>query len=529
MDMKRFFLYAIVIAALALAGCGGGGDRMVMDPPPTDPPTTDPPTTDPPTTDPPTTDPPTTDPDPDEPMVDHGAVIAGIVNPSTPGDPSTARGTDAPNRPGNAASDAEAFNVTAGEVDMKPTTTIGAGTNTAEELNLDTLDKDDMAGTPMKSLSGQFKNQEMDTTLGQFDGSVHEKTVKMVKDTLMVYTNLDDPKGVLYNTYYSDSAAEDKDGVTSGASGVLTLSLGEDTGMSDLFSGSKIPTTAGTFESIPATDTADTVNVKENEFMGMFHGISGTYTCSGAAGESCRIDRGAMDKLTIAAIADNGNTGGSATLTFTPTATGDALADLMVQDVLYDPDYLSFGYWVQATEKDGKTTYGVGTFFDGSQPYDAVSLGNLEGEATYSGKAAGMYGRKTLDQYGQVMAGTDTSGHFTANAELMVRFGGMDVAESKRNEIEGTVSNFMDGDQMISPGWSAELKTVALDGNGQSLTSFSGDTTGNGNWRGAFFGNPAETDPITPDAERHPTGVAGDFTAHFPNGHVIGAFGATVD
>ena len=25
MDMKRFFLYAIAIAALALAGCGGGG------------------------------------------------------------------------------------------------------------------------------------------------------------------------------------------------------------------------------------------------------------------------------------------------------------------------------------------------------------------------------------------------------------------------------------------------------------------------------------------------------------------------
>ena len=25
MDMKRFFLYAIVIAALALAGCGGNG------------------------------------------------------------------------------------------------------------------------------------------------------------------------------------------------------------------------------------------------------------------------------------------------------------------------------------------------------------------------------------------------------------------------------------------------------------------------------------------------------------------------
>ena len=31
MDMKRFFLYAIMIAALALAGCGGGGNGPSAD------------------------------------------------------------------------------------------------------------------------------------------------------------------------------------------------------------------------------------------------------------------------------------------------------------------------------------------------------------------------------------------------------------------------------------------------------------------------------------------------------------------
>ena len=43
MDMKRFFLYAIAIAALALAGCGGngGGGTTMMPDTPTTPPTDD--------------------------------------------------------------------------------------------------------------------------------------------------------------------------------------------------------------------------------------------------------------------------------------------------------------------------------------------------------------------------------------------------------------------------------------------------------------------------------------------------------
>ena len=44
-----------------------------------------------------------------------------------------------------------------------------------------------------------------------------------------------------------------------------------------------------------------------------------------------------------------------------------------VQDVVATTaDYLSFGYWVQATEKDGETTYGVSTFFGGRQPFDVT-------------------------------------------------------------------------------------------------------------------------------------------------------------
>ncbi|MCY4131328.1 MAG: hypothetical protein OXF39_01630 [Nitrospira sp.] len=449
-------------------------------------------------------------PPPPAPAGGHNAVIGGIVNPSTAGDPSTARPTTAPNRPGNAAGNAEAFNVTAGGLGTKPRTTIGTGPNGVNDLNLDQLDKDDMAGTPMKSLKGQFMNQDMDTTLGKFAGSVHQKSMgegnAKTVDTLNVFTNIDAAKSETYGTYFSETNASNRDGVESAtAAGVLTLSVDAATGMLSLFSGSKFPSAANQSFDTPADNTDTTA--KENEFKGTFNGIAGTYACTASGGCSARTD--AKSKLTL--------TGG---WTFTPTESD--LTEIKIPGVNYDSDYLSFGYWVRTTGEGDGTKYGVGTFYDGAQPIATDNRDTLVGEATYSGKAAGMYGRKTLDQYGQVESGSETSGHFTADAMLTARFGGDDIAVNKKNQIEGTVTNFMDGNTAISPNWTLKLNAAPIS---DVTTAFNGSTTGRGNWMGQFFGSPNAA--TTDDDKEYPTSVAGEFTGHFSNGHVIGAFGAT--
>ena len=449
----------------------------------------------------------------------HDAVIAGIVNPMKAGDASSARPTTATNRPGKEAD--TTFAVTDGSSNNKPRTSITIGTTS------DNLGEDD------KDLSNvSIKNQFMmvdgsGTTLGQFSGSVHEKTVKLVTDTLTVFTNVDDAKSQAYSMYYSAANAADRDGVTSAIeSGALTLSVGEDTGMLKLFSGSKLPSGANQNFNIPEDD-GSTPTVEENKFSGTFNGVPGTYACTTG---TCSASTNADSKLTL-----------TGSWSFTPTEKD--LTSISLPGVVFDSDYLSFGYWVKKTEdSDGKTDYGVGTFFDGSQNF-STTLTAVVGTATYSGKAAGMYGRKTLDQYGGVVAGSATSGHFTADAELMARFGtDGNVGLNNQNQIEGTVSNFRDGGQEISPNWTVELKPIDF-GETANVDSTNGNyflngtTAGGGNegnWQGAFFGNPVDEtgtaiteNTTTPGAEAAPTGVAGEFTAHFTNGHVIGAFGAT--
>ena len=503
MDMRKWFFLSVIFLALVVGGCGGNGNGGGMagggtpdpEPEPMECPAGQTGTY-----------PNCMTPPPPAPAGGHNAVIDGIVNPTEAGDPSTAQDTDEGNRPGLAA--AEAFDITPGALGAAPTTTIGS----------DTLDKDDMTNdTPPKSVPNQFMDQNMDSMLGGFAGSVHEKMTgegdKKVVDTINVFTNMDAAASATYAEYYNGDSKRNGVTAAAGDEGLLMLDVDGDTGMLSLFSGSKLPTGAGQNINIPA-DNTETANVKENEFTGMFNGVAGTYACTDTQGCSARTD--AMSKLTL-----------TGSWTFKPTETEPM--KIMLPGVSHDPDYLSFGYWVRTTGEGDGTKYGVGTFFDGSQAFSGA-ITSLQGTATYSGKAAGMYGRKTLNQYGQVVEGGTTSGHFTADANLTARFGGQDVPSRNDYEVEGTVSNLMDGGEMISPGWNIELEKATISGN-----TVSGNTTGEGNWRATFFGtsmtdgSATANDEMTADAENAPTGIAGDFTAHFANGHVIGAFGATKD
>ena len=107
--------------------------------------------------------------------------------------------------------------------------------------------------------------------------------------------------------------------------------------------------------------------------------------------------------------------------------------------------------------------------------------------------------------------------------------GGGDVATNLQHSISGTVMNFMHGGQMIDSKWMVELDRAMFGANCGSATPACDDTdnifkgttnTGVGQWQGQFIG-PAADDAM-------PSGVAGEFNGHFTNGHVIGAFGATM-
>ena len=445
------------------------------------------------------------------------AITAGIVNADAMGDP---QGTDAPNRPGNKADMTEDFEI------VKDSGSVGT-------IGDDQLDKQDDKkvtdpddSTKMINDPNQFMMTGSAPMLMGFDGQgtgVYAKSSMKGKqtDTVTVFTDMADPmdKAYTYTEYYN---VKNRPGVTNiQEMGVLTLNYTDLAVFVPLFNLDGLPTDPGDAKRYSADNIA-TTETNEGEHAGSFNGIDGTYTCDTAGG--CLVEAG-EDGISVI----------TGDWTFKPTETMLEDITVTIEDEIKDNDYLSFGYWVRATEDDdGMMTYGIGTFYDGAQDFTAT-IGSLEGNATYTGKAAGQYGKKTaFDPTTGKVAAMET-GAFSADVKLMANFGGDDIAPNNRHMISGSVNNFMDGSEDL--GW-----TLALEGSRGNIMSdntFLGTTKGGGdagNWMGSFFGNPVDAngnavmnDPTTIPAEDAPTGVAGEFTGHFDNGHVIGAFGANVD
>ena len=274
-------------------------------------------------------------------------------------------------------------------------------------------------------------------------------------------------------------------------------------------------------------DDPDTSSVDERKFTGTFSGISGTFTCTTATCRAENDGNGMLAKL-------------EGTWTFTPDGLQD---DTKVRGVIPDQDYLSFGFWLQETVKDGETTYGVSTFYGGKDVYDVSgsngqgAMSQLVGSATYKGDATGLFVKKTftVGEDGAVVGTPTSAGQFTAYAEL-AKFGGAEYGTASDFEILGTVSHFRHDGQMIDENWEVKLEDAGFadDKSSNHMATFSGSTsTGPGStpgeWNGGFFGNPGADDPagVVDTTDDYPTIVAGEFTGHFENGNVIGAFGAT--
>ena len=86
-----------------------------------------------------------------------------------------------------------------------------------------------------------------------------------------------------------------------------------------------------------------------------------------------------------------------------------------------DDDYLSFGYWVQATTDDeGETSYQVAPFATGKMPYNYnMSTRCPDGQATYNGSATGVFVHKTdVNSDGMGHLVPTSSGQFAADVKL---------------------------------------------------------------------------------------------------------------
>ena len=259
-------------------------------------------------------------------------------------------------------------------------------------------------------------------------------------------------------------------------------------------------------------------NMDENDaadgytFTGTFHGIPGKLTCA----SGCTAPTFDAMGMPVSIGED---------WTFTPTATGDALAEVMVAAVKEDAEYLDFGNWGTFAYPELVETREYGVFAKASVP--GVALRQLVGKAEYKGMASGTYAKKMENPDG--MLEPTSYGGFTATAVLTAQFGQEDtVAPIAQNAVMGTISDFRDGGDPIDPDWEVTLEWAKFDAEGVIGDTPAGTTkaTGSmteGEWTGAFLGGDGSG---APEDHVMPSAVTGTFGAHFTNGDVAGAFGA---
>ena len=330
---------------------------------------------------------------------------------------------------------------------------------------------------------------------------------EQVTHTVVSYTDRAPNAAALYSEYYGADVLEGhiaRRGVTTVNGLVLTLRDVVDVDSRPLFGDTDFGITARN-QNLMVVDDGTTMDVKENEIEGMFHGIPGTFTCDG----TCRVE--SDDKAMLSLL--------FGTWTFEPAEQATGADPYMVAGVAEDDFYLDFGYWIVEGPDD---TYTVGTYARASDDNPYSGVGGVIGSADYAGPATGLYMRKRVDADGNPTSAT--SGQFTALAKLTATFGQTpegDILPNLLDSITGTVGDFKDVyGNPIDAKWVVEL----MKGDIIDAGTFTGDTTGGGSYSGTFHG---ENDPDTTDAEK-PRAATGVFDAHFDNGHAAGAFGANL-
>ena len=524
MDMKRFFLYAIAIAALALAGCGGNGGGS-------------------------------------GPVVDNGTGNGGggTCPSGTTGTPPDNCVPITPPTPPTCAEDPMAANCTGAtqaqlttaagtktkaimtEMDQMVDATLGGSARDGDDGTANTADDPytleisrDQDGTTIKitdfALADPKFAQAMDlgggTTMhvrkmvADADGNVEDEVV-------IVTTDIGAPKATAFGMVAGQSLTVNALGNAATGTAAVGFDPGDalestDTAQAAILANIKSDDfTAGSGQSAMLTftqaieDDSTTLDKDETraaaEVMGYYNGAMGTYTCTGA--NACTVTADSMGKLTLMS---NG-------WVFLPAA--GATSDVQ------DTDYLHYGFWLARTSKDGVvTSYDEVETFAGSSLPVSGSVANVDGSATYSGDATGVYVKNVLTSSGALDSAT--SGHFTATANLTATFGQVEneandgtIAVSMLNTLTGTISDFaLAGGEANS--WMAVLAgDIDMTDGSASGTAKGGSPAEDGSLSAQFHGAGTEENNVAPA----PSAVVGEFNAFFTDGSVAGGFGARKD
>ncbi|MXX10241.1 MAG: hypothetical protein F4Z68_02285 [Nitrospira sp. SB0667_bin_9] len=573
MDIKRFFVYAIVIAALALAGCssdGNGGDIAGMPDPPPPPPE-------------PTVTPVDLTDLPGVAIPTNTVINAGesmnfgtgqdevtISCPSGGENCSLTQTDDSVTSTGGmatamlseaavtarrnaqmamtvAATKAAETKADAIETESKQTADAGLGgsartdedgTTTSGDASDDVytleISRGRSSSTEIKitdpALAGandpKFK-QAMDLGGGT---TMHVRTMKadedgnVVEEVVVITTDIDAAKAVSFGEVENQSLHLNP-ATTGGTTDFRSLQIA---------AGGSVESTANTIDLmkvrgpdsaspgatqvIPYEDDPGTPDMDERRFTGTYNGAPGRYTCSGTSDCTATVD----DKGVVSELAGD-------SWIFTPDS--DATSDVP------DSDYLHYGFWLKkTTDSDDVLNYDEVETFAGSSIPASGALTAVLGTATYSGGATGVYVSNILTSTGDIES--STSGHFTADAKLTAIFGQVPVsgddttgtiADNLLYTLTGIIDEFKLSGHDEGPGWSVVLDGDIGEGTGAAATA-SGTAKGgspldDGSFSASFHGDVTAVDGVPPK----PSSVVGEFNSFFTDGSVAGAFGARED
>ena len=215
----------------------------------------------------------------------------------------------------------------------------------------------DGSGTPAENSMLEEAADAARATVDGWADTVYERTNESDStDTFVIYNNKEAPKDTPFSDVYPFDYDADND--TTNDSLIL------DTSNVALVSGVAEFPSAVNQTNVPFTDGTT--------FTGRFDGAPGTYTCVA----TCTLSTGSDAQLNAV--------GGD--WTFVPD-------DDEFPVPVPDSDFIHFGYWMNEAEENDQPVIGAAAIAGGTVESPIGTVQTLEGQATYSGAATGLYVR----------------------------------------------------------------------------------------------------------------------------------------